>query len=101
MPSLPTPRFDQFYRHDALTRLLLDYAEARPGLVAVHSIGKSHDGRDIWVATVTNVATGVSRETATSANGFYRVLDLGPGQYRVAASKAGFQNAEQSDDHFR
>jgi outer membrane receptor protein involved in Fe transport len=45
--------------------------------------------------TVTNVATGVSRETATSANGFYRVLDLGPGQYRVAASKAGFQNAEQ------
>src|SRR5437667_8436757 len=44
MPSLPTPRFDQFYRHDALTRLLLDYAEARPGLVAGPSICKSHDG---------------------------------------------------------
>jgi len=62
MPSLPTPRFDQFYRHDALTRLLLDYAEARPDLVAVHSIGQSHEGRDIWVATVTNLATGAAHD---------------------------------------
>ena len=50
-PALPTPRFDIFYRHDELTRLLFDYAEAHPTLVAVRSIGKSHEGRDIWVAT--------------------------------------------------
>ena len=29
-----------------------------PRLVAIESIGKSHEGRDIWVLTVTNAATG-------------------------------------------
>jgi murein tripeptide amidase MpaA len=58
MPTLPQPRFDQFYRHTDLTRLLFDYAEARPDLVSIESIGKSHEGRDIWVAALTNHATG-------------------------------------------
>jgi murein tripeptide amidase MpaA len=58
----PTPRFDRFYRHDELTRLLFDYAEACPELVSVASIGKSFEGRDIWVATVTNLATGVDAD---------------------------------------
>ncbi len=59
MPTvIPTPRFDHFLRHDELTRLLHQYAEARPGLVSVASIGKSFEGRDIWVATLTNRATG-------------------------------------------
>ena len=57
-PSLPTPRFDIFYKYTELSRLLFDYAEARPDLVAVASIGKSFEGRDIWVVTVTNTATG-------------------------------------------
>jgi murein tripeptide amidase MpaA len=57
-PRTPTPRFDTFYRYDALTELLLAYAAAYPSLVAVASIGKSFEGRDIWVATVTNTATG-------------------------------------------
>ncbi len=60
MPSaLPSPRFDQFYRYDALTALLFAYAEARPNLVSVRSIGKSHEGRDIWVVVVTNLAAGM------------------------------------------
>ena len=58
LPATPTPRFDTFYRYDALTRLLFDYADAHPALVSVASIGKSFEGRDIWVATVTNTATG-------------------------------------------
>jgi len=58
MPTTIHPRFDTFYRHEALTRLLFDYAAAHPGLVAVESIGKSYEGRDIWVATLTNTATG-------------------------------------------
>ena len=53
LPATPAPRFDTFYRHDALTRLLFDYADAHPALVSVASIGKSHEGRDIWVVTVT------------------------------------------------
>ena len=56
--TIPNPRFDIFYRHDALTQLLHDYAAAYPDLVSVASIGKSFEGRDIWVATLTNAATG-------------------------------------------
>ena len=58
MPTPIKPRFDTFYRHDALTQLLFDYAAVHPGLVTVESIGKSYEGRDIWVATVTNTNTG-------------------------------------------
>jgi len=58
MTALPTPRFDTFLRHDALTRLLQDYAAARPDLVEIRSLGRSHEGRDIWLAVVTNRHTG-------------------------------------------
>lgn len=61
-PATPTPRFDTFYRHDALTRLLADYAEAHPELVELGSIGRSHEGRDIWVATLTNKDTGAAAD---------------------------------------
>ncbi len=60
--ATPTPRFDTFYKYDELTRLLFAYAEAHPTLVAVRSIGKSHEGREIWVATVTNIATGAAED---------------------------------------
>lgn len=43
----------------------------------------------------TNLATGVSRETATSADGLYRALSLGPGTYRITVEKAGFRPAER------
>jgi murein tripeptide amidase MpaA len=58
MPAIPVPRFDQFYRHAELTRLLQDYATAAPGLVELQSLGRSHEGRDIWLVVVTNQATG-------------------------------------------
>lgn len=32
-PTLPSPRFDEFPRYEALTRLLFSYAEACPNLV--------------------------------------------------------------------
>ena len=56
--ALPTPRFDTFYRYDALTQLLRDYAQARPGLIELRSLGKSHEGRDIWVVVITQTASG-------------------------------------------
>ncbi|HEV7915513.1 MAG TPA: M14 family metallopeptidase, partial [Albitalea sp.] len=58
LAATPTPSFDTFYRYDALSRLLFDYADAHPSLVSVGSIGKSFEGRDIWVVTLTNGATG-------------------------------------------
>ncbi len=58
MPATPVPRFDQFYRYAELTRLLQDFAAAAPQLVSLRSIGKSFEGRDIWLLAVTNAATG-------------------------------------------
>jgi len=58
LPATPVPKFDTFYKYDALTRLLFDYAESNPHIVSLQSIGKSFEGRDIWVLTLTNAATG-------------------------------------------
>src|SRR5947209_2212437 len=44
---------------------------------------------------VTNIATGVARETQTSGEGFYRLVNLGPGQYLVTVEHAGFRASEQ------
>jgi murein tripeptide amidase MpaA len=62
MPPIPVPRFDQFYRHAELTRLLQDYAAALPGLVELRCIGKSFEGREIWLVVVTNTATGADTD---------------------------------------
>ena len=62
MPDFPVPRFDQFYRYPELTQLLSDYAQARPELVSLRSIGKSHEGRDIWLLTLTHTLTGADTD---------------------------------------
>ncbi len=59
---MPTIAFDRYYRHDDLTALLRDYVAENPGFVELASIGKSHEGRDIWLVTVTNQATGPASE---------------------------------------
>src|SRR2546425_3317398 len=43
--------------------------------------------------TVTNEATGVTRDTVTSAEGFYRVSELPPGTYTVTVEASGFKQA--------
>ena len=50
--------FDRFLRYDELTAWLHDLAGANPGLVTVESYGHSHEGRDLWLVTVTDSATG-------------------------------------------
>jgi len=59
---MTTPRFDTYYRYAELSAFLHAYAERHPQLVRVASIGKSHEGRDIWVATVTNFASGIDTD---------------------------------------
>ncbi|MDP6040490.1 MAG: M14 family metallopeptidase, partial [Candidatus Latescibacteria bacterium] len=59
---MPNIQFDRYYRYDDLTRLLHTYAEENPNLVKIHSIGQSHEGRDIWLLTVTNSDTGPAEE---------------------------------------
>lgn len=55
---MPKIDFDRYYRYDELTQLLHAYQEEFAGFVKLDSIGKSYEGRDIWLITVTNFATG-------------------------------------------
>ena len=55
---MPDVAFDRFYRYDELTAILQGWAEERPELYRVESIGQSYEGRDIWLATITNFETG-------------------------------------------
>lgn len=59
MPAVP---FDHFCTYDELTAILHGWAEERPELVGVESIGRSWEGREIWLVTVTNTATGAADE---------------------------------------
>ena len=55
---MPEVRFDSFYKYGELTELLQSWADERSELLRLESIGKSYEGRDIWLATVTNFETG-------------------------------------------
>ncbi|HEY1738360.1 MAG TPA: M14 family metallopeptidase, partial [Acidimicrobiia bacterium] len=50
--------FDHLYTYGELTSALHALADAHPTLMTVESVGTSHEGRDIWLATITNHATG-------------------------------------------
>ncbi|MEZ5226996.1 MAG: M14 family zinc carboxypeptidase [Acidimicrobiales bacterium] len=49
---------DHFCRYDELTAYLHRVAGDHPDLVGLTSIGQSHEGREIWLVTVTDRATG-------------------------------------------
>ena len=76
---MPDIRFDTFYRYGDLTRILKAYAEEYPQIVQVTSIGKSYEGRDIWLATVTNTPTGPAEEKpAFWVDGNIHAVELSP-----------------------
>lgn len=56
-PRPPLP-YDHILRFDEMTRLLHDWAAARPGTLALESLGKTPEGRDIWFLTLTHEETG-------------------------------------------
>ncbi len=49
---------DRFLRYDELTSELQALAAAHPDLVTIDSVGRSHEGRDLWLVTVTDGTTG-------------------------------------------
>jgi murein tripeptide amidase MpaA len=59
---MPDVRFDTYYRYENLTRILWEYVEAYPQLLRIESIGKSYEGRDIWLVTATNFETGEDKQ---------------------------------------
>jgi hypothetical protein len=50
--------FDRFLRYDELTTWLHELVAAHPDLLAIESYGTSHEGRDLWLVTATDAATG-------------------------------------------
>lgn len=59
---MPAVSFDRYYSHAEITAQLQDYAREYPKLFAFESIGKSYEGRDIWLATLTNSETGAAED---------------------------------------
>ena len=60
-PIAPLP-FDHILRYDDLTKLLHAWADAKPDLVQLESIGTTPKGRAIWFLTLTNKTTGTPLE---------------------------------------
>lgn len=57
-----TVQFDRYYRYEALTAFLENWADTYPQLCRLDVLGKSYEGRDIWVMTLTNFGTGPADE---------------------------------------
>ncbi len=55
-------RFDKFYRYTEFSDILHDYVRRYPTLLSIESIGKSQEGRDIWVISASNSATGAASD---------------------------------------
>src|SRR4051812_6020883 len=55
-------RFDRFYRYAELTEILQGFTARKPALFALESIGRSHEGREIWVVAATNAKTGAAAD---------------------------------------
>jgi murein tripeptide amidase MpaA len=54
--------FSEFPRYEALTLALQQLCQAYPQLFTLKSIGKSHEGRDIWLVIASNSATGIDKD---------------------------------------
>ncbi|HZT41834.1 MAG TPA: M14 family metallopeptidase [Chthonomonadaceae bacterium] len=55
-------RFDRYYPYKELSEHLHNLAEFHPNLMRLESIGKSYEGRDVWLLTVTNFSTGPAED---------------------------------------
>lgn len=58
----PAKRILSYYTYDVLTKILHEFVEAYPQLAQLESIGKSLEGRELWLVTLTNQATGPALE---------------------------------------
>ena len=82
---MPNVNFAKYMRYAELTKLMADYASEFPDYVKMERIGRSYEGRDIFLLKVTNYKTGDDRkkpavwidgnihamEVSTSAVGLY------------------------------
>lgn len=50
--------WNRYYTYAGITDILKKLTTAYPDLITMHSIGKSYEGRDIWVLTISDKKTG-------------------------------------------
>ena len=53
-----TYQFDRFLRFDELTGWLQQTVAAHPGIASLQQYGTSHEGRALWLVTITDSSTG-------------------------------------------
>lgn len=76
---MPEVHFDRYYRYEDLSRIIQGFAADFPTLVSLESIGKSYEGRDIWMLTITNQATGsASEKPALWVDGNIHATEVSP-----------------------
>lgn len=54
-------RFNRWYNYDELTAAMRQLHQAFPNLTRLESIGKSYQGRDMWLLTIANPKTGAEK----------------------------------------
>lgn len=59
---MPQLDLSHYHLYDELTAYLKAVAEEYPRLARLESMGKSHEGRELWVVTLTNHDTGPAAE---------------------------------------
>ena len=59
---MPRIGFDTYYRYADLTRILEQLAREYPELLRLESIGRSFEGREIWLATLTHRSSGAAED---------------------------------------
>ena len=98
-PTLPEFPFDRYIKYEELSRLLQETADARPGLVRLESIGKSHEGRDIWCAVVSDFSTGPHEEKpAVYADANIHATEVSPTTavtYLLHKLLAGYESGDE------
>lgn len=57
-------RWDRYYNFEDLTRAIRQLQQAYPRFLTIESLGKSVEGRDIWLVIINNPATGPHTEKA-------------------------------------
>jgi hypothetical protein len=56
--KVPAPAWNRLNPYEDIVAHLQGYAAAYPGWARLESVGKSRQGRDLWLITITNPATG-------------------------------------------
>src|SRR2546430_712639 len=70
-------------------------SQAQSNAADLQGVVRDPKGAVVTNATVTarNIATNVSREATTNDDGFYKIVNLAPGDYEITVSVSGYKTA--------